>query len=374
MPSRVCIFRHQLFKPTETFIAEQARAFNRYEPIYLGRERAGDAPPNVVSFTLEAAPKITRIWHTITRDPSAFLPLLDKHHPALVHAHFGVDAVYALPLASQLQVPLVTTFHGFDATTAYWSLLTSGRPAWINYALQRRKLAKSGHTFLCVSEFIRRRVLALGFPESRTLLHYVGVDVDRIRPITCPSSSNLLVHVARLVPKKGTRNLIEAAAFVLRKHRDARLVIIGDGPLRNRLELLARERSVGDQITFLGVRPHREVLDWIGRAAVVAVPSITAQSGDSEGLPIVLLEAAARGVPVVATVHAGIPEAVVDGSTGFLVRENDIAALQNRLDTLLGNVSLRTTLGAAARELATEKFNLTKQSGVLEQIYSNILR
>ena len=118
-------------------------------------------------------------WQMISRSSRPHLRLLAERRPALIHAHFGIDGVYALPLARRLGVPLVTTFHGYDATLSTAALLTS--PAWANYPLFRRRLARQGDLFLCASSFIRERVLAMGFPEARTKVHYSGIDYRSVR-------------------------------------------------------------------------------------------------------------------------------------------------------------------------------------------------
>jgi glycosyltransferase involved in cell wall biosynthesis len=147
----------------------------------------------------------------------------------------------------------------------------------------------------------------------------------------------------------------------------ARLVVIGDGPLRSALE-----RRAGAAVQFLGALPTGEVAQWMRRAAVLAAPSLTAADGDAEGLPNVVVEAAASGLPVVATRHSGIPEAVEDGKTGFLVPEGDAAALGARLGELLGSEALRREMAAKARRLAEEKFDRARLTERLERIYDEL--
>jgi hypothetical protein len=116
----IAVFRHNLFKISEQFIVQQAQQLRRYKPIYVGRLRYGEAPDGAESLALRdmGGPlPLARIgWQMITRNPGPYQRLLAGHRPALIHAHFGVEGVYALPLARRLGIPLVTTFHGFDAT------------------------------------------------------------------------------------------------------------------------------------------------------------------------------------------------------------------------------------------------------------------
>ena len=373
----VAIFRHQLFKRSEPFIADQAQQLLRFRPLYLGRERVSDSPTGADSASLSdvtAQRRFTsRVWQVLTRDPRPYLELIRDRKPRLVHAHFGVDAVYALPLARRLEVPLITTFHGYDATMSSAALLRSGKPAWWNYVLFRRAVAEHGTLFICISEYIRRRVIALGFPERRTRVHYMGVNTDEIRPSAQPAVRPTILHVARLVEKKGTRDLIEAVALVARVVPDVVLLIIGEGPLERTLRKLVQERDLGNVVHFLGAQSHARVLELMSQTWLFALPSVEARSGDAEGLGIVLLEAAACGIPAVANRHGGIPEVVLDGATGRLCAEHQIDELAGALTDLLKDDSLRRRMGNAARERAQRYFSLKKQSAALESIYQEVL-
>lgn len=372
----VVIYSHHLFKFSETFIAAQAEQLEGCDVLYLGRDRVGAGPSNAESRALCDLPDQrswrARIWQVLSRDPSPYLRLLDGRVPTLIHAHFGVEGVYALPIARRLRIPLVTTFHGFEATQTSWAMLRSGHPSWWNYVLWRRELAQQGTLFICVSEFIRRRVLALGFPEPRTIVHYTGVDTTSIRPTLGRSAVPIILHVARLVEAKGTRDLIAAFAELVRRRPEAELHIVGEGPLEGELRAQADSLGVGTAVHFLGARPHAEVLKLISTCWVLASPSVTARSGESEGLPTVLLEAAACCVPVVGTWHNGIPEVVVDGVTGFLCPEHAVGALSERLSAVLGDDDLRTRMGHAARLRAEQHFDLKRQSAALARIFAKV--
>ena len=236
-----------------------------------------------------------------------------------------------LALARALRLPLITHLRGYDVTLTRAALIASGRPSWSRYALQRGRLMRDGTLFLAVSEALRKQAIALGYPEARTRTHYNGVDLDRFQPGRRPREPGTVLHVGRLVEKKGTAGLIAALAGM----SGARLVVIGEGPLRAQLQRQAG--ALGVKAQFLGAQPADEVATWMRRAALLAAPSVTARDGDAEGLPNVIVEGAACGIPVVATRHSGIPEAVEDGATGFLVREGDPAGLAARIGALLGS-------------------------------------
>ncbi len=373
---RVAIFRHNLFKISEPFIMQQAQQLRRYAPLYLGRLRYGAAPEGAESLALQdlvtgsPLPLIAR--QMLTRNPEPYVRLLAGRRLSLIHAHFGVEGVYALPLAQRLGVPLVTTFHGFDATLSTAGLLCN--PAWVNYALFRGRLARQGDLFLCASGFIRERLLGMGFPPERTRVHYIGVDCGAIIPREAAEEEPVILHVARLEPVKGTEYLIRAFAAVAGQHKQARLVIIGDGKLRRSLEALAKSCGVAERVEFLGAMPHAQVMGWMRRAAMLVLPSVRTASGRVEGLGMVMLEAAATGVPGIGSRLGGIPEGIADGETGFLVPERDPEALAARIGELLADQALRRRMGMAARRRVEQSFDIVRQTAMLEDIYDSVVK
>ncbi len=372
---QVAIFRQNLFRISEPFITQQAQHLQRHQPLYVGRLRFGDPPQGASSLALQdlgdgwSLPRIG--WQMVTRTARPYQRLLGAHRPSLIHAHFGIDGVYALPLANRLKIPLVTTFHGFDATLSTAALLCS--PAWANYPLFRRQLARKGDLFLCVSSFIRDRVLAMGFPEARTHVHYTGVDCRLIQPRDPSEETPTILHVARLVDMKGTQYLIRAFRCLAQRHPDYNLVIIGDGPLRRSLCALTKRLQLERRVQFLGALPHAQVVAWMRRAAMLVLPSVETSTGRVEGLGMVVLEAAATGVPVVASRVGGIAEGVIDGQTGFLVPERDVDALSRRLNELLDEPAARLRMRIQARGFVERQFDIRRQGETLEDFYDALL-
>jgi glycosyltransferase involved in cell wall biosynthesis len=372
----VAVFRHNLFRISETFITQQAGQLSRYRPLYVGRLRQGAGPLGAESRVLG---DLGGIWkwpriglQMLSRNPGPYLRLLGDRRPSLIHAHFGVEGVYALPVAKRLGIPLVTTFHGFDATLSTTALLSS--PAWANYPLFRGQLARHGDLFLCASSFIRDQVLTMGFPEARTRVHYIGVDCATIRPRDPAEETRTILHVARLVEVKGTRHLIGAFAKLAERFTDVELSIVGDGPLKASLQALAVSLGIGGRVHFLGPRPYPEVLGLMRKAAMLVLPSVRAGDGRVEGLGMVLLEAAATGLPTIGSRIGGIPEGVIDGETGFLTPERDEEALAKRMARLLDDRDLRLAMGAKARALIEGRFDLRRQTAQLEDHYDSVLR
>ena len=371
----IAVFRHNLFRISEPFITQQAGQLRRYRPLYVGRLRYGDAPAGADSLALSdlgGRLPLARIgWQMLTRNPGPYLRLLEGRRPALIHAHFGVEGVYALPVARRLGIPLVTTFHGFDATLSTAALLAS--PAWANYPLFRHRLARQGALFLCASGFIRERVLAMGFPAARTHVHYIGVDGQAIRPRDPAEERATILHVARLVEVKGAEYLIRAFALVAGRFPQTELVIIGDGPLKSSLQALAKSLGVAERVRFQGALPHDQVLGWMRKAAMLVLPSVRTPTGRVEGLGMVLLEAAACGVPAVGSRIGGIPEGIADGETGFLAPQKDAPALARAIGDLLADPVLRLAMGTRARAFVLERFDIARQTELLEGFYDGVL-
>lgn len=369
-PLKALVFRMQLFKPSETFIAEQTAALPTASALLMGRKLFGKPDTRLAHF----CPKETRLGAlrlVVAGDVTPFMKPAKQFGATLIHAHFAIDGLYAQSLANRLQIPLITTLHGFDITTKRVDFIRSGSPSLTRYALMQDRLKRQCSTFICVSEFMRQQALKAGFPETKLRKHFIGVDTTAFQPTVNTATQPTLLHVARLVEKKGTSYLIRAFANVLKKIPDARLNIVGGGPLLHALQKLSAELGVEDSVVFHGVQPHAFVRTLLTQSSALVLPSVTAANGDAEGLGMVLLEAAATGLPTIGTRHGGIPEAVRDGETGLLVQERNVDQLADAMFTLLCDSALRQRMGTQARQMVEGEFDIVKQSRELETIYQS---
>jgi glycosyltransferase involved in cell wall biosynthesis len=370
----VLIYRNELLPASETFIAAQAGAMRRYDPWFAGLKRVengielNETRVAVVAETASLKGKLVRRIYTSTGYAPRWHRRLRSLQPALIHAHFGVDGCIALPLQKKLCAPLVVTLHGYDVTSSDQSLSATvfGRV----YLTRREELWCRASLFVCVSEHIHQTALQRGFPEDKLWVHCIGIDLSE--PPPSRERENVVLFVGRLVEKKGCAHLIRAIASVNGELADTQLVVIGDGPLRAGLEHEARQRL--PKAVFLGARPTIEVRNWMRRARMLAAPSVVAKNGDTEGLPTVLCEAQAMGLPVAAFRGPGVLEAVVDGETAILVDPADDEALGTAILRLLQDTQLQTRLAAAGRRRAEKYFDLRKQTGLLEDKYDEVLR
>jgi colanic acid/amylovoran biosynthesis glycosyltransferase len=376
--SRVGIFRLRYPVPSETFIREQAAALERYRPTIVMRTWLSDqgAPSHetliVGGATRGPAARAARAAYVATGAPALFGPRRTRPPLALLHAHFGPDATYALPLAESLGVPLVTTFHGWDATLPLRSYLGRASVTTWRYVAYAAALRRRGAAFIAVSNYIRDRLLALGYPADRVVRLYVGVDLDRFQPIRQPVTQRFILSVARHTQQKGVDTLIRAFARVAPRFPDLELVQVGAGPLTSELQQLAVRLGLEHRVRFAGMLSHDDVRPLMARAAVVALTSQTPPNGQQEALGLVLNEAGASGVPVIATRHGGMPEAVIDGETGLIVPERDERAIGEALETIVADRDLAARMGTRGRAFVGDVFNLRTQTAALEDLYDRV--
>jgi colanic acid/amylovoran biosynthesis glycosyltransferase len=372
----VAIYKRDLLAFSETFIVEQGEALSAFSPHYIGLYSIkGLALPADRRTVLTESPhsrsgRARLVAYKAFHRDRRFFDEIKEIDPVLIHAHFESGGIDAMPLAQALRIPLVVTCHGADVTIQ--DKRRSSNPfARKLYAARRKRLRAGASLFIAVSEFIRGKMLDRGYSDEKIAVHYIGVDTSKFTPGSSARREPVVLFVGRLVEKKGCEYLIRAMSAIQEHVPNAELIIIGDGPLRSSLETLAHAQV--RNCRFLGVQPPDSVRDWMGRARVLAQPSVTGADGDSEGLPIVILEALSMGLPVVASDHAGIPEAVIPEQTGLLSRERDVDSLAGNLRTLLTNDRLWEHMVSNARHRATTMFDLASQTRKLEDIYRSIL-
>ncbi len=229
-----------------------------------------------------------------------------------------------------------------------------------------------GDLFLPVSRCAEDRLVALGCPPRKVVVHRMGVDVrqfDLTARRRFGSSTLKILSVARLIDKKGIAYALESLALL--EDEPFEYVIIGDGPLRGALEMQARSFGLMRKVRFLGWQDSGTIRRYLKDADIFMAPSVTTESGDKEGIPVVLMEAMASGVPVVTTSNGAIRELVEDGRTGFLVPEKNAAALASKLRVLRQNPDLAEQASRAARKLIEEQFNIQVLNQHLLRLWTN---
>jgi glycosyltransferase involved in cell wall biosynthesis len=274
-----------------------------------------------------------------------------------LHNHFANSAATVGLLAAQmLGLGWSFTMHGISETDYPAGLMLG------------RKIEAAGMV-ACVSWFGRAQGMRLVAPDQWDKMHVVrcGIPFDRV-PIREPRKDGAatIVCVGRLSPEKGQAGLLRAFADLRRSRPDLKLRLVGDGPERGSLEALASELGVAGAVTFAGRLSEAETLAEIARSDLLALPSFM------EGLPIVLTEAMAIGVPVVASRVAGIPELVEEGTTGLLFPPSDWDALAAAIERLLGDEALYAQVAERAQRKVRDEFDVRKSAGILAGLFENL--
>lgn len=261
---------------------------------------------------------------------------------------------------------VITFFHGYDVSNTFK-----------DNGIYRR-LFQHGDLFMPVSHFWEERLKEIGCPADRLEVHHMGIDakkfkcVIRKKPI---DEKTRIISVGRLVEKKGHEYAIRAIKKLIEADIDIEYVIIGDGPLRRYLEEVVLDLGIYDEVVFTGEVTESELLKYYKESHILVLPSVTASSGDMEGIPMVIMEAMAMGMPIVSTFHSGIPELVQDGVTGYLVPERDVGKLADVMKTLIAESAQWKMMGEAGRNKVVNDFNLDKLNHQLvSKIYQLIDR
>lgn len=297
----------------------------------------------------------------------AAMQLVKQNQHDIIHCQFGNLGLNGLLLKQIGAVTgkLVTSFRGFDATK-----YIQNTPGIYN------DLFREADLFLPVSQSIKQHLIQEGCATEKIMVLHSGIDCTKFqytaRLCSNDKTTNLL-SIARLIEKKGVAYAIQAVARALRSGRHVTYAVVGDGALRLTLERLIQDLGVEAQVKLLGWKTHDEVIRLLQNAHLLIAPSVTAADGDQEGIPNVLKEAMAMGLPVLSTLHGGIPELVEDGVSGFLVPERDVDALTNRLTHLIDHPDLWREMGRHGRKCVQEHYDINKLNDRLVEIYQRLL-
>ena len=377
----VLVFRKDLLPISETFVPAQITGYRRWQVTLAGFQHVPGINVDYLdpAVLFDAASLAERLF--LKRDQ--FLPyagvagrralsLVRRLRPELIHAHFGYDAVLVADAARACGLPLIVTLHGTDVLRD-WRGWASGDEGFFFrfYPAKMRRLFADRHVhFIAVSEALRRAAIAQGAPAERTHLAYTGIAPAPFLAVERQAGGPpSVLFVGRLVAFKGAEILIRAMATVQAAVPDVQLVVAGDGPLRAELETLAA--GLGVRARFAGRIDQAEVRRMLGQATAFCLPSLTEADGVFEAFGMVMLEAQAAGVPVVTSAKAG-PEAVIDGETGFLFPERDVAALARHLTALCGDRARGAAMGEAGRAHVRARFDVAKCSAAVERIYDRV--
>lgn len=371
----VAIFVERFLPPSQAFVLAQARGYRRYAPEFLvgSRMAEGHGAGAAVPVHVIAASPAMRAGTLLLKIPRIPVPALfaPLKRADLIHAHFGKNGYVLGPLARALGRPLVTTFHGFDATYRGDPKTPGGFNQIRYFARGRAQMAASAPANIAVSDFVRDRLIDLGFPADHIFRHYVGVDIARFPPDPTPRVPGRVVSIARFVEYKGYRYMIDALARVAAQGVPVDYVMIGDGP--QAAETVAHARATLPKVTHHARLSQDEIRAELGRAQIYLHGSVTLDNGHAEAFGIANLEAQAVGTPVVAFRSGGVGEAVEEGRTGLLAAERDVAGMADAVGALLSDPDRWRAFHDRAPAWVAERFDLVAQTALLEDYYDRVL-
>ncbi|MHA2018326.1 MAG: glycosyltransferase [Promethearchaeota archaeon] len=379
----IAIYCNTFLTISMTFIYRQIKGVeNSFNPVVLTRRKqnAGEFPHNQV-FDKEMN-FIDRIYSGIYRaifqkytkfswsQYKFFKKVIEEHDVKMIHAHFGPSALNILPLCKRLNLPLLVTFHGYDMS----SLLNDK-----TYFSNLKELFNYEYTYIIsVSKKMAGILGKIGANRSRIYTHYIGVPMNDFKFIKrklikekiADKEKIEFLQVSNFVEKKGHKYTILAFKEFVSKFPNSRLTLGGDGPLRANIEILCENLDMGRKVKFLGKISKPEVIEEMKRADLFLHHSVTAENGDKEGIPTVIMEAMAMGLPVISTYHSGIPELIDDGISGFLVEEKDVGGYVSAINKI---IECDHEMGEEAFQTISSNFNLNVQNKKLVEIYKEIL-
>jgi colanic acid/amylovoran biosynthesis glycosyltransferase len=351
----IAVIRSNFLPISETFIYSEIQEMKSYEP-YI--------------FCLKRKNKSLFPHKKVIIDPHyRQLNLkLGNRFFKLIHARFGTAGIRMIPLKEKWQIPLITSFHGCDSP---------GTARMRKYKNSLLRLFSIGECFTVPCLAMKQELIKHGCPVSKIAVQYSGINLDqfsykeRFYPI---DGQVRIVHVGRLVEKKGAEILIKAFQRIHQVFPQAQLRLIGEGVLLKKLKQLSKRLKLEKYVEFMGALPHYEIAKQLEQAHIFCLPSLKDRTGNSEGIPNAIKEAMACGLPVVSTFHSGIPELIKDGKCGHLVKENDVNGLANKLIDLIRQPETWRQLGLNARVKIEADFNRQTQTDKLERLFDQVIK
>lgn len=376
----VLVYNDSFFKTSQTFLYHQVISLQRKYGVILMAEKfvnphgfdidsfqkvkikQPDALPGRI-FSKLVRSKYDTTFHVDIPSYFRFKKVLKKGKISAIHAHFGQNAVQLFPFAKKYSIPLVVTFHGYDASQA------------LSDEIYRKKLPGLFDYASAVIIVSSHMLDTLNLKPWKDKVHVIpcSVDPEDFMVRTENNSSTLrILHSGRLTAKKGVPDLIRVFHNLTKTHSGIELHLVGDGKEMEECRSLVEEFKLDGIVQFYGAVSHKEVKKIMSTADIFVLNSRVDETGDMEGTPVTLLEAMSAKVPVVSTYHAGIPDVVEDEVNGLLVPEKDNIALEKALDKLINNPKLRTRYADKARITVEKKHTVEHMKRKLEQVYETI--
>jgi len=294
----------------------------------------------------------------LTSEEEALATSLKKEKIDVVMAEYGPTGVAVMKVCKMLKLPLVVHFHGYDASMHH--LLEENGKYY-------QEMFQFASTIIAVSKSMEKKLLGIGCPREKLVYNTYGPNPNFFK-ITPSFEFKRFIGVGRFVDKKAPYYTILAFSKIIDKHPDATLVIGGKGELLSTCKNLVRYLGIEKNVSLPGVIKPEEFMDYLSNSLGFVQHSITADSGDMEGTPLAILESSAAGIPVISTIHAGIPDVIIHGKTGLLVNEHDIDGMAANMCKLLDDLDYTKKLGSLGKENIKNNFSMEKHLNGLYEI------
>lgn len=359
MKKTLAIFSPNEITYSETFIQAHKKLPYNIRYYYGGKLPVkAEFNPNLIDFSLRERIEKKITQHGFNLREYALMNSLKKENVDCVLAEYGPTACATLKVVSFLKIPLVVHFHGFDA---------SHKETIKTYRDQYLQVFDYASAIIAVSKKMKTDLICLGCDEKKITISSCGPDSLYFKNNPGYNNQSFLT-IGRFVEKKSPFATILAFKKVTEKYPDAKLFMVGDGELHSSCEVLARVLRIENNIEFKGIQ-NKEYIKILFEESIAFIQhSVVAESGDSEGTPVAVLEAQAAALPVIGTFHAGIPDIVINNETGLLVEENDIAGTATNMIRILSENGLAKKLGEKGRERVFKNFTLEMHLKSLEKI------
>jgi len=388
MKPNIVIYLQHYLSPSMTFIYRQINGVqNAVKTIVLSSHKVENMnifPIEQVHFNFRNLLRIktSRIFNKIygrhkllSRKPKIsfnqrnfFSKIISNNNVKLIHAHFGPSGIEILPIAKDLNIPLVVSFHGYDGSVLL---------KYEDYKQNLKRIFEYSHVIVPSHYMLNELIEKVGKIFNYSIVNY-GIPLDDFRYVQRVSVKRKVdrdeditfLQVSNFVEKKGHFYTVSAFKKLLKFYPNVKLVLAGDGYLKGEIQEQVNKMGLNSKVIFPGAVNHKQVYNFMKEADVFLHHSITSSEGDKEGIPNVIMEAMATGLPCISTFHAGIPELIKDGINGFLIEEKDIESYIEKMKELLEK---ENDFSIQVRKTIEKDFNLEIQIEKLKNIYSELI-
>lgn len=378
--TRVLVYNDSFFITSQTFIYYQVQCLSEmFEVDLLGLKFVNPHGYEIDSFRkneislpgniFEKA--VSKMYREVFKSPLNLGPLsylrlrelFKKNRYSAIHAHFGYNGLNILKHAKKHRIPLVVTFHGYDASM----MLSDG-----TYKNRLPELFNYASAIILVSRhMIENMNLERWLDKVKIIPCTVDPDEFEVRDENSTNGVKIL-HSGRLVDKKGVPDLIKVFKNLQQRYSNIELHIVGDGRKLKKCKELVQKFKLDKSVKFYGAVSHNEVKKIMSTKDIFVLNSRVGNDGDMEGTPVTLLEAMCSKIPVISTRHAGIPDVIENGVNGLLVDERDNTGLEDALRTFIENPEMRQNCSENARRTVLQEYTVDRMKEKLEQVFQNI--